>query len=41
LGRFARWLEANLHLYRLPGEPTIEVNLAGATSERKALRVAI
>lgn len=37
LDRFARWLEANLHLYRLPGEPAVEVKLGPSVGERQAL----
>ena len=41
LGRFARWLDANLHLYRLPGEPAVEVTLGAGVGERQTLRVAV
>jgi UDP-glucuronate 4-epimerase len=36
LARFAEWFKANLHLYRLPGEPVIELNVG--TSVRRARR---
>jgi len=40
LGRFARWLDANLHLYRLPGEPPVEVQLGAGIGQRTTMRVA-
>lgn len=40
LGRFARWLDANLHLYRLPGEPPVEVQIGAGIGQRAAMRVA-
>jgi UDP-glucuronate 4-epimerase len=39
LAKFARWLDANIHLYRLPGEPQVEVTI-GNVAERQAMRVA-
>jgi UDP-glucuronate 4-epimerase len=40
LARFAHWLKSNLHLYRLPGEPVMELKLGPAIHERPAMRVA-
>jgi UDP-glucuronate 4-epimerase len=40
LERFARWLGTNLHLYRLPGEPRVELTLGRITSARESLRAA-
>jgi UDP-glucuronate 4-epimerase len=40
LERFARWLDANLHLYRLPGEPPVEVQLGAGIGQRSTMRAA-
>jgi UDP-glucuronate 4-epimerase len=40
LGLFAKWLDANLHLYRLPGEPPVEVQLGTGIGQRSVMRVA-
>jgi len=40
LAKFAQWLDANMHLYRLPGEPAVEVTMGAAVGERQAMQVA-
>jgi UDP-glucuronate 4-epimerase len=40
LEKFAGWLKANLHLYRLPGEPVMELKLGPAVEQPRAARVA-
>lgn len=40
LERFAGWLKANLHLYRLAGEPAVELKLNPAITDRPRAKVA-
>jgi UDP-glucuronate 4-epimerase len=40
LGRFAEWLKANIHRYRLPGEPVMELKMGPAVERGRAARVA-
>jgi UDP-glucuronate 4-epimerase len=40
LARFAAWLKANLHLYRLPGEPVMELKVSPALGRPRPARVA-
>ena len=41
LARFARWLDANLHEYRLPGEPAVDVTMGAGIGGRGPLREAV
>jgi UDP-glucuronate 4-epimerase len=40
LANFATWLKANLHLYRLPGEPVMGLKLSPTVNDRRTARVA-
>jgi UDP-glucuronate 4-epimerase len=40
LRRFAEWFKANVHTYRLPGEPVLQLKLGPAVTEQRRARVA-